>query len=211
MSSMKLYHYWRSSCSWRVRWALTEKQIPFELVAVNLLKGDQFKPEHLKRNPLGFVPALLTQEGELISDSMAILEWLEESYPNKKPLLPSSPVEKARVRQMAYLISSSIQPVQNLSVAKKHSVDPRERKEWMHYWISRGLLALEKIMTINHQAGTYCFGHELTIADMALIPQCYNAERFGVNLQQTPNIHRIYKTCLKLKACQETAPENYQD
>jgi maleylacetoacetate isomerase len=201
---LTLYHYWRSSCSWRVRWSLHHKGIPFNDVAINLLTGEQNSSSYLSKNPGGYVPALEI-DGKFFGESLAILEWLEEEYP-AKPLLPQNRLERLRVRQISQLIVSGIQPVQNLAVLKKHSNDPAEQAKWANECIGAGLCKLETILKSTAQ--TYCFGDTLTLADLCLVPQVYNAQRFKVDLAALPIISRINETCLKLPACEAAAPHN---
>lgn len=204
MADLTLYHYWRSSCSWRVRWALAIKGLPYESKPVNLLQGEHKTPAYAKLNPSMSVPTLVTQ-GTPITDSLAILEWLEEKFP-KPALLPSSPLDKAKVRELAYVIHSGTQPVQNLKVMQFHSPEQSERNRWAAHWIREGLNAFEK--RVRQSAGTYCVGGQVTLADLCLVPQCYNAERFNVALKEFPTLKGIYERCLNLKECEAAAPHN---
>lgn len=201
---LTLFHYWRSSCSWRVRWSLHHKGILFEDVAINLLAGEQNSANYLSKNPGGYVPALEV-DGKIFGESLAILEWLEEVYP-EKPLLPADPIDRLRVRQISQLIVSGIQPVQNLAVLRRHSSDPNEQAKWASEWISSGLHKLEVLLQAT--AKKYCYGDTLTIADLCLVPQVYNAKRFNVDLSNLPVVSRINETCLKLPACEAAAPHN---
>jgi maleylacetoacetate isomerase len=201
-----LYHYWRSSCSWRVRWALNHKKIPHRLIAVDLLKGEQKSAEYLRRNPAGFVPTL-EWKGNFYSESLAILEWLEESFP-QAPLLPSDAHSRMIVRQLALEIIAGTQPHQNLSVLNYFSSDASRKKEISVHFITRGLAAYERLL--NGKSGTYSYGSQITFADLALVPQCYNALRNEIDLGQFPLIHGIYKRCLKTEACKTSAPEAHQ-
>jgi maleylacetoacetate isomerase len=201
-----LYHYWRSSCSWRVRWALVYKNIPYNDVAINLLANEQNSPTYLAINPGGFVPAI-TYNGLVFGESMAILEWLEEMFPSQ-PLLPQSHTDRLRVRQICQIITSGIQPIQNLSVMRKHSTNPSEQTDWARYWISAGLEKVEALIT--PYAGTFSYGGSLTMADLCLIPQVYNAKRFNVDLSKFPLITRVNQHCLQLPTCQQSAPQNQQ-
>jgi maleylacetoacetate isomerase len=199
-----LYHYWRSSCSWRVRWALIHKGVAYDEVAVNLLNGEQNSADFLAQNPQGYLPALKIGS-TVYSESLAMLEWIEERYP-ARPLLPMSPEDRMRVRQISSFIISGIQPLQNLSVLKKISSDPNEQSTWARHWISSGLTKLEKIL--QSSAGTYCVGSQLTFADLCLIPQIYNANRFAVDLSELPIISRINAACLLRDDCQKASPMN---
>lgn len=203
-NDLTLYHYWRSSCSWRVRWALAHKGVSYQDIPVNLLLNEQNSPDFLAVNPGGFVPAI-SINGSVFGESMAILEWIEETYP-RNPLLPASSLDRMRVRQMCQLIISGIQPVQNLSVLRKHSSDPAAQSEWARHWITLGLQKLENLVAPH--AGTYCYGGTLTLADICLVPQIYNANRFNVAMDQFPALSRVHQACLELPACQASAPQN---
>ncbi len=202
--NLTLYHYWRSSCSWRVRWSLHHKGIKFEDTPINLLHGEQNNPAYLDKNPGGYVPALEV-DGNFFGESLAILEWLEEEYP-EKPLLPKNSLDRMRVRQICQLIVSGIQPVQNLAVLRRFSSDPAEQAKWASEWIGAGLCKLESLL--KSTAKTYCVGDTLTLADLCLVPQIYNAQRFKVDISTLPVISRINETCLKLPACDAAAPHN---
>ena len=200
--NLELFHYWRSSCSWRVRWALYHKNIAFQSHTINLLKNEQNDTIYKRKNPTGQVPTLVAG-GSPITDSMAILEWLEETYP-QKPLLPSNTRDRATVREISYMISSGIQPIQNLKVLK--FVSPyQDRTNFGKHWIETGLHNIET--RLQSVAGSYSFGGSLTFIDLCLIPQVYNAHRFGIKVGQFPTIERIYKSCLKLPPCHKAAPE----
>lgn len=199
--NLKLYHYWRSSCSWRVRWALCYKNVPYQEETVNLLNNEQNQPTYLNSNPSGTVPYIATSQFKL-SESLAIIEWLEETYP-KKPLLPNNSKDKALVREYVGIIQST-QSVQNLRVMKRHSKMPSEQILWAKEAITQGLYAFEK--RLQATAGTYSMGGSLTMADLFLVPQIYNAHRFKVDMNQFPICERIYQTCLQRKDCDRSAP-----
>ena len=201
---LTLYHYWRSSCSWRVRWALEIKKVPYRSIAINLLKNEQNSAEYLKKNPLGFVPALDTGK-VILGESLAILEWIEEKFPSPA-LLPSNPDERAIVRQLALIIIAGTQPMQNLSVQKYYTTDEKKRLEDGRYFIRKGLSGFEKLVKNTH--GEFAFKNSLTFADLSLIPQCYNAERFDMNLSEFPIIEMIYRKCRALPSCVASEPVN---
>ncbi len=213
MSKLRLYHYWRSSSSWRVRWGLAIKGIEYEAVAVNLLSGESESPEHLERNPLGQVPVLEIEPGAKsgaplrLFESIAILEWLEESYP-ERPLLPRDPWLRARTRQLAEIINSETQPLQNLTPQELHSDDPAKRKAWAQYWIRNGLKAYETV--VKETAGRFSVGDHLTIADLCLVPQCYNATRYEIPLANYPIIARIHEAAKLTESYRLSAPEAFQ-
>ncbi|MDR3606419.1 MAG: maleylacetoacetate isomerase [Oligoflexia bacterium] len=207
----RLYHYWRSSASWRARWALALKEIEVEYVAVDLLSDDAESPEHRHRNPLGFVPVLeLLEQPEdspyrYLTESTALLEWMEETRPFPS-LLPSDPLERARIRALCQIVNASLQPLQNPPVTARHSSDPEEAKKWVQYWNQQHLKAFEELA--RPTAGKFCFGDEITMADLFLIPQCYSARRFGVPLDQDfPMLARIYDEAMKTPECQRTSPD----
>lgn len=208
---LRLYHYWRSSSSWRVRWALVLKNVPCEFVAVNLLSDESDQPEHLARNPMGFVPALellgAPSKTRFMAESIAILEWLEETHPTPS-LLPKDPLERARIRQLAEVINSGTQPLQNLNVMHAHSSDPQQQKTWNQKWIRKGLHAYETL--VQETAGTFSFGNSITMADLFLVPQCYNAGRNEVPLSEFPTIQKIHAAASKTDACLASAPERFE-
>ncbi len=200
--SLTLYHYWRSSCSWRVRWVLALKSITYESVAVNLLESEQKKAEYLALNPNGLVPALQV-DGQFLTESLAIIEWLDEVFP-ENPVLPKDPWIRAQAREIALLIAAGIQPLQNLKVTHHFSDEAKEREHWSRYFIEAGFTALEKKLAAY--SGDYCLGHSLTLADIFLVPQIYNALRFQVEMHRFPRLESIYKNCLRTEACDKASP-----
>lgn len=209
---LKLYHYWRSSSSWRVRWALALKSLNVEYIAINILSDEPESPAHLQRNPLGYVPVLeVTQPGQdpwILTESTAIIEFIEELYP-EPALLPKDPFQRARVRQLAQIINADTQPLQNPNVAEKFTTDLKLKLEWNQYWIRKGLKAYE--VTAQPTAGRFSVGDTVTLADLCLIPQCYNAIRNEINLAtEFPLIQQIYQTALETPACKQSAPEVFQ-
>ena len=157
-----LYHYWRSSCSWRVRWGFAYKKQQLHYQAVNLLKNEQRSPDYLKKNPSGLVPSFYLNNS-YVGESLAILEWLEEQYPNP-PLLPRHAFEKLKVRQLCYTIMSGIQPLQNLSAQQKHHKNKKEQHHYARFWIEKGFLTYEQLL--EKPAHGYSFGSTLTLADL---------------------------------------------
>jgi maleylacetoacetate isomerase len=211
---LKLYHYWRSSSSWRVRWALTHKGIPAEYIAISLLNGESESPEHLARNPLGYVPVLevieVIEEGKKAAhlfESIAIIEWLEETHP-QNPLLPRDPWSRARARQLAEIINADTQPLQNLPPQELHSQDPAEKKRWAQHWIRLGLQTYETI--VRETAGQFSIGNEISIADLCLVPQVYNAKRYDIDLSAYPIIQKICAEAEKTEAWQQSEPERFK-
>ena len=204
--TISLYHYWRSSSSWRIRWALELKSVPYQSIPVNLLKAEHKTPSYLQKSPAGLVPCL-DIDGFCLSESMAMIEWLEEAYSGPS-LLPQDPTGRARVRELAYLIAMDIQPVQNLRVQKYISNDPGVRQDFAKHWIELGFEAYENRLASEGCSGTYSYGGQVSYADLCLIPQCYNANRFGVNLANYPLIKAINDHCLQTPACDKAAPHN---
>jgi len=202
-SSMTLYHYWRSSCSWRVRWALAIKKIAYKSRPVDLLKNEHKQASYLQINPTGSLPCLVSQDRQL-SESMAIIEWLDEQYPQPQ-LLPPNSWDRAKVREFCGIING-IQASQNLKILQRLSADSVHRQDWARYFIEQGFESIEK--RLEQSAGVYCFGETLTMADLFLIPQVYNAKRFAVNMPAFPLTEGIYQRCLALTECDEAAPHN---
>ncbi|RYG64127.1 maleylacetoacetate isomerase [bacterium] len=211
--NLRLYHYWRSSSSWRVRLALAHKKVSAEMVAVSLLDGESESDSHRSRNPLGFVPVLefldeTNPKKRYLAESLPMIEWLEETYP-EYPLLPHDRYDRALVRSLAEIVNSEIHPLQNLTTQLHYSLDPEKRKEWAQHWISEGLRAYEKLASPG--AGNFSFGDALTSADLCLYPQLYNAKRFEVSLEPFPTLERILKHAeANLPIYQKTHPSVYE-
>jgi len=213
-AELLLYSYWRSSSAYRVRIALNLKGIQYRQKFVHLVKegGEQHKTEYREVNPLGLVPALV-HEDQTIVQSMAICEYLEETFTDI-PLLPANPTARARVRTIAQSITSEIQPLNNLAVINylktEMSQDSGAVKSWYRHWIERGFAAVETWLS-TPASGLYCHGDRPTLADCFLVPQVYNAERFSCDLEPYPNLRRITEQCRGLSAFQKAAPENQAD
>ncbi|NWU90005.1 MAAI isomerase, partial [Upupa epops] len=201
-----LYSYFRSSCSWRVRIALALKGISYDLVPVNILKdgGQQFSAEFKAVNPMQQVPALKI-DGIILSQSLAIIHYLEDTRPNPR-LLPQDPKKRAQVRMIADHVVSGIQPLQNLAVLNQMG---EKKMEWAQKYITSGFQALEQIL--QQTAGCYCVGDEISMADLCLVPQVFNAERYKVNMGPYPTITRINKALLELEAFQVSHPSRQPD
>ncbi|KAI9146146.1 glutathione S-transferase [Paraphysoderma sedebokerense] len=208
--SVTLHTYYRSSCSWRVRIALNYKGISYTSKPVNLLKNEQKSEEYSKFNPNKVVPSLEI-DGHVLIQSIAIIEYLEETR-SEKALLPKDPHLRAIVRAIVNQIAADIQPVQNLRVLQRYSDEADKRAEWGKWVITEGFNALEKILAkySNPQSG-YCIGNEMTMADVCLVPQVYNANRFNVDMSKYPNIERIHKHLVTLKVVIDASPENQPD
>lgn len=213
---MKLYSYFRSSAAYRVRIALNLKGIAAEIVPVHLLKngGEQRSPAYLARNPQGLVPALELDDGTVLTQSLAIIEYLEETHPHP-PLLPKDPADKALVRSMALVIACEVHPIQNLRVlnyvkATYNQTDEQVNK-WAQHWIDLGLSALQEMIIGQTKHGKFCFGDRPTLADICLIPQLGNARRYGCDLSKYPRILEIEKNCNAIPAFADAAPEKQPD
>uniref|UniRef100_A0A8C6YDW3 Maleylacetoacetate isomerase n=1 Tax=Naja naja TaxID=35670 RepID=A0A8C6YDW3_NAJNA len=205
-STPVLYTYFRSSCSWRVRIALALKGIAYEQVSINLIKdgGQQMTSDFQAVNPMHQVPVIKI-DGITLSQSLAIIEYLEDSRPLPR-LLPQDPKKRAAVRMISNHIASGIQPLQNLAVLQQMG---EKKLDWAQRIISQGFKAVEQIL--QETAGCYCVGDEVTMADLCLVPQVYNAERFKVDLTPYPTISRINKALLELEAFQSSHPSRQPD
>ena len=208
-----LRSYWRSSCSWRVRIALNLKGLPYETVPVHLVAdgGQQHSDAHRSLNPMRELPVLLV-DGEPLAQSVAILEYLDEAYPEPR-LFPNDPIDRARVRQMVEVINSGIQPIQNLRIMQRLGADfgleKPDQIEWSRGWIERGFVAFEAL--VSRYGGTYCFADQVTMADTLLVPQLYNARRFGVALDQFPLLLAIESRLAALPAFMAAHPDEQPD
>ena len=208
---MILYDYYRSTACYRVRIALNIKNMSYEKLSVHLLNegGEQHFPSYLNINPQGLVPTL-DEHGHIISQSLAIVEYLEEISP-KPALMPNTPYARAQVRSLALSIACDIHPLNNLRVLnhlrEEFSADEKSIQSWYHHWLKSGFDALEiQLQRLSHKEPV-CFGHEITMADICLIPQVYNALRFNFPLTNYARIQSIYDHCMGIAAFQEAAPE----
>jgi len=207
---MKLYSYFRSSASYRVRIALNLKGVAYETVPVHLLRdgGEQLTPAYRKRNPDGLVPALEV-EGAALQQSLAIMEYLDETHP-QPPLLPQSPLDRAWVRGIALSIACDIHPINNLRVlrylVRTLKVSEDDKNAWYRHWCEQGLAALETSLARDVRVGTFCYGDSPSLADCCLVPQVANAQRLSCDLSGMPSIMRINEACLALDAFARAAP-----
>lgn len=212
---LTLYSYWRSSAAYRVRIALNLKGLPHEIKPVHLVRdgGEQHGAEYRELNPQELVPVLLDGH-RVIRQSMAIIEFLDETWP-EPPLLPATARDRARVRGLAQLIACEIHPLNNLRILQffNHTwhVPQPEREGWVRHWIEDGFNALEALLRENPSTGEFCEGDDPGLADCCLVPQVYNAQRFGVDLAPFPLIQRINAACLALPAFDAARPENQPD
>lgn len=207
---MILHGYFRSTASWRVRIALGLKGLEAEQVFHHLRKGEQRAPEYLALNPQGLLPAFVTDDGKVLTQSLAIIEYLDEIAP-QPPLLPSDPVLKAKVRAVAKVVACDIHPVQNLKVLQRLrdlGLDEQAVQGWAADTIEEGLDAVDRLLA--EQSGPFAFGDAPTLADLAIVPQLGNARRFGVELRW-PRLLAIEAACLDLPAFQKAAPASQPD
>lgn len=207
--NLVLFHYWRSSASFRVRYGLEVKKVPHEKVAVDLLQGEEKLAEYTGKNPSGYVPCLLVDGKQPLGESLAILEWLEETFPSPSFFAGDS-VMRARIRQLAETVNSGIQPLQNLDVTRHLSPDKQVQAEWTKHWIVRGLRVFEGLLSALDRKGTkFCVADHPTLADLCLIPQCYSSLRFGVDLAQFPQVKAVYEHALTTPEVQASHPDRF--
>ncbi|MCE7519913.1 maleylacetoacetate isomerase [Vreelandella titanicae] len=209
-----LYGYFRSSAAYRVRIALNLKGLDYDQIPVNLVKGEQRGDDHLMRNPQGLVPSLVLDDSSVVNQSLAICEYLDEVHP-EPALLPINALERARVRALAQSVACEIHPLNNLRVLKylvrEMGADEAAKLAWYHHWIAEGFTALEATLSNAPSSGDFCHGDTPTLADICLIPQVYNAERFECDLSAYPTIQRIAANCRSLPAFEKAAPEVQPD
>jgi len=207
---MKLYTYWRSSAAYRVRIALNLKGVAREDVFISLTAGAQAAPPYAGLNPQHLVPALELEDGTVLTQSLAIIDWLDAAWPDP-PLLPADPLARAQVLAAAHVVAMDIHPVNNLRVLQALSARfnaPEEaRRDWMHHWMRLGFDTLEARLP----APRFAFGTAPGLADLCLIPQLYNARRWGLDLMPWPKLTAVEAACLALPAFAEAAPEAQPD
>lgn len=208
---LQLFGYWRSSASYRVRLVLQLKGLSYEQHPVHLGKGEQKEKAYRRLNPQGLVPYLVDDDVQ-VGQSVAIMEYLDETYP-AHPLMPSAPVDRARVRQIVNMIACDIHPLNNLRVLnyleQELGQGKTQRDTWYRHWIDETFKALEPLLMTT--AGVYSVGNEVTLADCMLVPQVYNARRFNIALDDYPTINRIVANCEQLQAFVQAAPANQPD
>jgi len=214
-TSLTLYTYWRSSAAYRVRIGLNLKGLAYAMVPVHLVRdgGQQHAPEYAALNPQQRVPTL--RHGErVLTQSLAILEYLEETHP-QPPLLPADAAGRARVRALAQLVACDIHPLNNLRVLqffdREWNVPQAERDDWVLHWIREGFAAMEAMLAASPDTGRFCHGDAPGLADCCLLPQMYNARRFSLDLAPFPILRRIEEACLALPAFDAARPENQPD
>ena len=212
---LALYGYWRSSAAYRVRIALNLKGLAYESRPVHLVRdgGEQHRPDYQALNPQELVPCLVDQ-GQVFTQSMAIIEYLEETHPDP-PLLPADATGRARVRALAQLIACDVHPLGNLRVLQHlgstFKADDAVRGEWSRHWIGEGFRALEAMLAGHASTGRFCHGEHPTIADACLVPQYYNAVRWKLPMDAFPTIRRIVEACQEQDAFRRAAPEAQAD
>ena len=210
---MKLYGFFRSSAAFRVRIALNLKKLDYETAAVHLRRNDQSKPDYRGINPQGLVPTLIDGDLTLIQ-SLAIIEYLDEVHP-EPPLLPKDPADRARVRALAEIVACDIHPINNLRVLRylTHELghDETAIAKWYNHWIAAGFEALEPLLASDARTGGFCHGEAPGLADIALVPQVVNAERYRLDLAPYPTLVRIFDNCMKLEPFIAAHPNNQPD
>jgi maleylacetoacetate isomerase len=210
---MKLYGYFRSSAAFRVRIALNLKKLDYENAFIHLRRGDQANPEFLGVNPQGLVPALEV-DGQMLTQSLPIIEYLDETHP-EPPLLPRDAAGRARVRALAAIVACDIHPLNNLRVLRylhrPLGHDQSAVETWYNHWIDSGFRALERLLAGDSRTLAFCHGGQPGLADIALVPQVVNAERYRLDLAPYPTIARIFETCMKLDAFAAAHPERQPD
>ena len=212
---MKLYTFFRSSASYRVRIALNLKGIGYETVPIHLRRGggEQLGAAYKAINPQALVPTL-DDNGTILTQSLAIIEYLEEKFPTP-PILPEDPAQKATVRSMGLIVACEVHPIQNLRVLNyvkaTYNQSDEQVNKWAQHWIDLGLTALEQTIVAQAKRGSFCFGDTPTLADICLVPQLGNERRYGCELAKYPTILAIENNCLAVKAFADAAPEKQLD
>ena len=212
---MKLYNYYRSSAAYRVRIALNLKGLKWNHVGVHLLKGQQRDEKYLAINPAGLVPAFVDDDGAVLTQSLAIIEYLDETYAGTTPMLPASPQDRAYVRALSLSLACDAHPLNNVRVLNYLSnvlnVTQAQKDAWIAHWITTGLAALEQMLAQSGKSGQFCFDDMPTMADCCLVPQVFSARRFNVDVSAYPRIAAIDALCNTLPAFISAHPKNQAD
>jgi maleylacetoacetate isomerase len=207
---MQLYSYFRSSASYRVRIALALKGLSYQTIAIHLVKEEHKQAPFLSINPQTRVPALTTDEGDVLIQSLAIIDWLDETHP-QPPLLPADPLARARVRGVSHIIAMDVHPLGNTGprnyLLKKLNLDLETVDAWTRHWIEDGMQAVETMIA----RGPFCFGAEPTLADICLVPQAFNARRYKVDMAKFPKISAVDEACRQHPAFAAAAPAAQPD
>jgi maleylacetoacetate isomerase/maleylpyruvate isomerase len=210
---MKLFNYFRSSASFRVRIALELKGLPYDYAAVHLVKGEHKKDDYAALSPTGLVPTLVTDSGEALEQSMAIIEWLDETHP-EPALMPSDPLGRHKVRALSQLIACEIHPLNNLRVLKylvnQLKVPDDAKNDWYRHWVRTGLEAYERELARLPQS-KYSFGNTPTMADCCLVPQVFNGRRVNTPEDGLPRTMAVFNACMELPAFQKAQPSSCPD
>jgi maleylacetoacetate isomerase len=211
---MKLYSAWRSSASFRVRIALNLKGLAYDYVPVHLVKGEQFAAAFRALNPAELVPVLQLDGGTVLTQSLAIIEYLEQTYP-EPPLLPPAAVERAYVRAVAFAIACEIHPLNNLRVlrylVRDLGLSEATRDGWYRHWVEQGLAQVEALLVAQGRSGFHVLGDAVTLADVLIVPQIFNAQRFDCRLDHVPTVMRIFEACMRLPAFVDAQPLKQPD
>mgnify|MGYP000318400412 FL=1 len=213
---MKLYSYWRSTAAYRVRIALNLEEVEYVIIPVHLVKngGEHLDNKYKEINPQKLVPSLRTKENKILTQSMAIIEYLDETLPQHK-LLPDNTADRAFVRSLSQLVCCDIHPINNLRVLKylagEMLLSQDQKSTWYAHWVLEGLSAFEQRLKTRQSEGRYCFGSEPGMADCCLISQLYNAHRFDISVADFSEIRRIEEHCLRLEAFDKARPEHQID
>jgi maleylacetoacetate isomerase len=211
---MKLYGYFRSSAAFRVRIALNLKDLAYETVSIHLRRNEQARGEYLALNPQGLVPTLEEDDGHRLIQSLAIIEYLDEIHP-ALPLLPPGAADRARVRALAEIVACDIHPINNLRVLRylAHTLSQDETAigAWYNHWIAAGFAALEPLLATDPRTGEFCHGDTPGLADIALVPQVVNAERYQLDMTPYPTIARVFQRCMALAPFAAAHPDNQPD
>lgn len=212
---LKLYTYYQSVAAHRVRIALNYKGAPFESIFIDMDHSEHQGEDYRRLNPEGLVPALVVGQDHIITQSSAILEYIEERYP-ERPLLPPDDRElRSRIRSFAQVLIADMQPMNVMRVYKymqdEMGVDYDKRRAWYEHWMHEGFKAIESLLEKKDDTGAFCFGDKPTLADVCLVPQVWNASKYGIDLSGYPTVRRIYRMCQTLSAFQAAAPETQAD